>query len=70
VPSGGRVGRHEPPRTPDIVGQASSAAATASAAGIQGTPTFLMKIGDSTPYLIEVASVDDMRTALDDALSG
>jgi protein-disulfide isomerase len=55
---------------PDIVEQASSAAAKASAAGIQGTPTFLVKIGDNAPYLIEVASVDDMRAALDDALSG
>jgi protein-disulfide isomerase len=55
---------------PDIVGQASSAAATASAAGIQGTPTFLVKIGESAPYLIGVASVDGLRAALDDALSG
>jgi protein-disulfide isomerase len=55
---------------PDIVGEASNAASKASAAGIQGTPTFLVKIGDSTPYLIQVASVDDMRAALDDALSG
>jgi protein-disulfide isomerase len=55
---------------PDIVGQASRAAAKASAAGIRGTPTFLVKRGDSTPYLIEVASVDDMRAALDHALSG
>jgi protein-disulfide isomerase len=53
-----------------IVEQASSAAAKASAAGIQGTPTFLVKIGDNAPYLIEVASVNDMRAALDDALSG
>jgi protein-disulfide isomerase len=55
---------------PGIVEQASSAAAKASAAGIQGTPTFLVKIGDSRPYLIQVASVDDMRAALDDALTG
>jgi len=53
-----------------IVEQASSAAAKASAAGIQGTPTFLVKIGDNAPYLIEVASVNDMRAALNDALSG
>jgi protein-disulfide isomerase len=55
---------------PAIVEDASSAAAKASATGIQGTPTFLVKIGKSTPYLIQVASVDDMRAALDDALSG
>jgi protein-disulfide isomerase len=55
---------------PDIVDEASSAASKASAAGIQGTPTFLVKIGDGTPYLIQVASVDEMRAALDDALQG
>jgi len=55
---------------PAIVEQASSAAAEASAAGIQGTPTFLVKIGDTTPYLIQVTSIDDMRAALDDALTG
>lgn len=55
---------------PDIVEEASSAASKASAAGIQGTPTFLVKIGDSTPYMIQFASVDAMRAALDDALSG
>jgi protein-disulfide isomerase len=54
----------------DIVAEASSAGAKAAAAGIEGTPTILVKIGDSTPYLIEVASVDQMRAALDDALSG
>jgi protein-disulfide isomerase len=55
---------------PAIVEEASGAAAKASAAGIQGTPTFLVRIGESTPYLIQVASVDGMRAALDDALSG
>jgi len=55
---------------PDIVEQASGAAAKASAAGVQGTPTLLVKIGEGRPYLIQVASVDQMRAALDDALSG
>jgi len=55
---------------PDIVAEASSAAAKASAAGIQGTPTLLVKIGDSAPYPIQVTSADDMRAALDDALTG
>ena len=54
----------------DIVAQASSAGGKAAATGIQGTPTLLVKIGDNTPYLIQVASVDQMRAALDDALSG
>lgn len=55
---------------PNVVGAASSAAAEASAAGIQATPTLLVKIGDSTPYLIQVTSADEMRAALDDALAG
>jgi len=55
---------------PDIVEQASGAAAKASAAGVRGTPTLLVKIGEGKPYLIQVASVDQMRAALDDALSG
>jgi protein-disulfide isomerase len=55
---------------PEIVEEAAGAASKASAAGIQGTPTLLVKIGDSTPYPIQVASADDMRAALDDALSG
>jgi protein-disulfide isomerase len=54
---------------PDIVAEASSAAAQASAAGIQGTPTLLVKIRDAKPYLIKVASADEMRAALDDALT-
>jgi protein-disulfide isomerase len=55
---------------PDIVDEASNAASKASEAGIRGTPTFLVKIGRSTPYLIQVSSVGDMRAALDDALQG
>lgn len=55
---------------PEIAEEASSATAKAVASGIQGTPTFLVKIGDGKPYLIQVASIDDMRAALDDALSG
>lgn len=53
----------------EIANEASSAAAKASAAGVEGTPTFLVKIGDDTPYLIQIASIDEMRAALDDALS-
>jgi protein-disulfide isomerase len=52
----------------DIEQAASSAAGKASAAGIKGTPTFLVKIGDQAPYLIQFASVDEARAALDDAL--
>ena len=53
---------------PAIVAEASSAAAQANAAGIRGTPTLLVKIGQQPPYLIQVASPDEMRAALDDAL--
>jgi protein-disulfide isomerase len=54
----------------DIAREADGAEAQASAAGITGTPTFLVKIGDQKPYLIQVPSVDQMRAALDDALAG
>jgi protein-disulfide isomerase len=54
----------------DIVAEASSAATKASDAGIPGTPTFLIEIGDGTPYLVQFTSIDQMRATLDDALSG
>ncbi len=54
----------------DIAAEAERAAADAHALGIPGTPTFLVKIGEEQPYLIQVASVDQMRAALDDALAG
>ena len=40
------------------------------AAGIQGTPTLQIAIGDQEPYDIQVADVDQLRAALDDALDG
>lgn len=54
----------------DIRQEAENAAPTASAAGIPGTPTFLIAIGDQQPYLVQFGSLDQMRAALDDALSG
>ncbi len=54
----------------DIRREAESAASAASAAGIQGTPTFLIAIGDEQPYLVQFGSLDQMRAALDDALTG
>ncbi|HEX4747654.1 MAG TPA: thioredoxin domain-containing protein [Gaiellaceae bacterium] len=54
----------------DIVAEASGAEGEAQAAGIVGTPTLLIRIGDQQPYRIEVANVDQLRAALDDALSG
>jgi protein-disulfide isomerase len=53
-----------------IVEEANSAEAAASAAGVVGTPTFLIAIGSEEPYLVQFGSVDQMRDALDDALSG
>ena len=54
----------------DIRQEAESAESTATAAGIPGTPTFLIAIGDGQPYLVQIGSIDQMRAALDDALSG
>jgi len=54
----------------DIANAAEQAAEDAQAAGIPGTPTFFVKIGDAEPYFIQVASLDEMRAALDDAIDG
>ena len=55
----------------DEMGQAAQqAAAEAQNAGIGGTPTLLVEIGDQEPYLIQVATPDQMREALDGALAG
>jgi protein-disulfide isomerase len=56
--------------TAGIVQEADSAGAAAQAAGIQGTPTLLIKIDDQAPYAITVADAAQMRAALDDALAG
>ena len=54
----------------DIVAEAEEAEAVAQAAGIQGTPTLQIAIGDAEPYTINVGDVDQLRAALDDALDG
>ncbi len=54
----------------DIVAEANGAIAAGQAAGIPGTPTLLLKIGAAEPYQIQVATVDQLRAALDDALDG
>ena len=54
----------------DIVAEADGAEAAGQAAGIQGTPTLQIAIGDEEPYDIQVATVDQLRAALDDALGG
>ena len=53
-----------------IAKEADGAGAAASAAGITGTPTFLIAIGNEKPYLVQFGSVEQLRAALDDALSG
>jgi len=53
-----------------VTREAEAAEAEAQAAGIPGTPTFLIRIGGGEPYLIQIAGIDDMRAALDDALDG
>lgn len=43
----------------------------AERAGVPGTPTFLIEIGDEEPYFIDVGlDAAQMRAALDDALEG
>jgi len=54
----------------DIVTEAEAAEAAGQAAGIPGTPTLLIEVGDDEPYVIQVATADQMRAALDDALDG
>lgn len=54
----------------DIVAEAEGAEAVAQAAGISGTPTLQIAIGDAEPYVIQVADLAQLRAALDDALSG
>jgi protein-disulfide isomerase len=54
----------------EIVAEAEGAQAAGQAAGIPGTPTLQIVIGDAEPYTIQIATVDQLRAALDDALSG
>ena len=54
----------------DIVAEAEGAEAAGQAADIKGTPTLQIVIGNQEPYDIQVASVDQLRAALDDALDG
>lgn len=56
--------------TDEITQAADSAAGEATDAGIQGTPTLLVAVGDAKPYMIQVATAEEIRAALDDALEG
>jgi protein-disulfide isomerase len=53
----------------DIRKAAESAYDEAKAAGIPGTPSLFVKVGDEKPYYIRLRSVDDLRSALDEALA-
>lgn len=53
----------------DIVSEAENADDEAQAAGIQGTPTLLLRIGGEEPYVISFATIEQLRAALDDALA-
>lgn len=53
----------------DIVAEAEGAEAAGQEAGIPGTPTLEIRIGDTAPYGIRAATVDQLREALDDALT-
>jgi len=54
----------------DIVAEADGAEAAGQAADIQGTPTLQIVIDNQEPYDIQIADVDQLRAALDEALAG
>jgi protein-disulfide isomerase len=54
----------------DIVAEADGAEAAGQSAGIPGTPTLQIVIGNAEPYSIQFSNVDQLRAALDDALAG
>lgn len=54
----------------EIAAEVNAAPGEAQAAGISGTPSLLIKIGDAEPYYVQVSSVEEIRAALDDALQG
>ena len=54
----------------EIRREAEEAGPHARAAGITGTPTFLLQVGDGKPYAIQFATLDQLRAALNDALAG
>ena len=54
----------------ELAQAAEQAASDAVNAGVSGTPTLLIKIGDAVPYQIQVATPGQVREALDAALEG
>jgi protein-disulfide isomerase len=56
----------------EVATRIDQAQAQATAAGVGGTPTFFIQIGDQEPYPLEITALDPsgFRPALDDALNG
>jgi protein-disulfide isomerase len=55
----------------EVTRTANQAEPEASAAGIPGTPTFFVRIGNQQPYYLRIAlDVAELRAGLDDALKG
>lgn len=53
-----------------IAHEVNAAPGEAQAAGISGTPSLFIKIGDAEPYYVRVSSAEQISAALDDALEG
>lgn len=52
----------------EVTQRAQQSLIDAQQAGIEGTPSLLVQVGDEEPYLIQVATPDQLREALDAAL--
>ena len=52
-----------------VTEEVAAAPGEAQAVGVSRTPSLFVMIGDAEPYLIQVATADDLRAALDDALA-
>jgi protein-disulfide isomerase len=62
----------EDAETQEVIALGEQATSQAEAAGVRGTPTFYIRIGDEEPYQLELGAFDpaEFRSALDDALEG
>ncbi len=56
----------------EVIALGDEASSQAQAAGVNGTPTFFIQIGEEEPYRLEFEGLDpaEFRPALDDALDG
>ena len=62
----------EDAETQEVIALGEQATSQAEAAGVRGTPTFYIQLGDEEPYQLEFSALDpaQFRAALDDALEG